>query len=377
MSDAAPAPRAAPEGGSQRPRRHGLDALRGLAVFLMIEQHVGIWLWQGPAEGTSLADYPLLVGFNALGGGAAPLFVCLAGVGSALFAASGRAGCDRTMVRRGLVLMFFGFVLNLTTPSWFSWGSWFVLHMMGFAMALAPLWRRLSTRSLLAACAAVLALTVAAQHWLDTPTVLVNARMRDTSLPGGPLRLALAEGQFPILPWLTFYLAGFVAGRWILQNRPGRVLVLGLAFATLGGVGNLTYEALSASGSLSPETGALLVRAFGLRLGFFPASITIVGFLLGGALALVAGMTWWEHRRPLAVTNPMVTMGRSSLTLLMLHVPLFRELTRPVGLWQGLTAEAALAVVLAVVAVAMLGSLLWQRRSYRYGAEWLLRRLAG
>ena len=65
-----------------KPRRLlALDALRGIAVFLMIEQHMGVWLWQGPGRGEVRLDYPLLVGFNALGGMAAPLFVSLAGGG--------------------------------------------------------------------------------------------------------------------------------------------------------------------------------------------------------------------------------------------------------------------------------------------------------
>jgi uncharacterized membrane protein len=364
-------------GSARRPRRHGLDALRGLAVLLMIEQHVGIWLWEGPGRGESLADHPVLVGFNALGGGAAPLFVCLAGVGSALFSVAGRPRSDRTMVRRGLVLMLFGLVLNLASPSWFSWGSWFVLHMMGFAMALAPLWRRMSTRSLLMLCGGVLVLTVAAQHSLATPSVLDNPRMRDVSMPGGVLRLALVEGQFPILPWLTFYLAGFVAGRWVVADRPQRIIALGAGFMALGGLGNLAYKASLWSGGFSPEASSLAFRAFGLQLGFFPASIAIVGLLLGGALVLVGLMTWWERRRPLTERNPMVTMGRASLTLLMLHVPLFRELTRPIGLWRGLSAETTLVAVLAVIAIAIAGSMAWQRIGYRGGAEWLLRRLAG
>ena len=371
---ATPSSTARPDSPSTR-RRYGLDALRGLAVFLMIEQHVGIWLWRGPDAGRSLADYPLLVGFNALGGGAAPLFVCLAGVGSALFAATARPNRDRTLVRRGLMLMLFGLALNLATPSWFSWGSWFVLHMMGFAMATAPIWRRMSSRSLLASCGLVFVGTVMAQHWLETPTLLHNHRMRDLSLPGGTFRLALAEGQFPILPWLSFYLAGFVAGRWILADRPGRIATMGLAFVALGGLGNLLYKLIGPS--LSPEAQKLFFRAFGLQLGFFPASIAIVGLLLGGALLLVAGMTRLERTRPLGPANPLVTMGRASLTLLLLHVPLFREATRPVGLWRGLSAETTLVVVMGVMALAMGGSMLWRRRGYRYGAEWLLRRVAG
>lgn len=353
-----------------KPRRLlALDALRGIAVFLMIEQHVGIWLWQGPGPGQTQLDFPVLVGFNALGGMAAPLFVTLAGMGSALMVAAARPGTDTLLVRRGLVLMLFGLALNFLTPTWFSWGSWFVLHMMGFAMALAPVWRRLPTPALLVACAVVLASTVVVQLWLHTPIPLHNERMEDTSLPGGPLRLALAEGQFPILPWLCFYLAGFVAGRWVQRGQAGRVALLGLSFAAIAGTGRL----LLASGVQHP----FIVRGFELHLGFYPASVAIVGLLLGGALVLVSFVAWLEARRPISENNPLVTLGRASLTLLMLHVVLFRELSRPIHWWRNLPAELTLTVIFAFVLLAALTTRYWQRLSYRGGAEWLLRKLAG
>ena len=56
MSDAPP-----------RKRLLGLDALRGIAVFLMIEQHLGVWLWRGPNPGERMSDYPGLMVFNATG----------------------------------------------------------------------------------------------------------------------------------------------------------------------------------------------------------------------------------------------------------------------------------------------------------------------
>lgn len=362
MTDAPPKPR----------RRLALDALRGLAVFLMIEQHVGIWVWQGAERGKSIMDYPHLVYFNALGGMAAPLFVTLAGCGSSMFVAAGRPGTDRTLVRRGLVLMLFGLALNFSSPSWFSWGSWFVLHMMGFAMALAPIWRRLPTKALLATCVAVLATTVVVRVWLQTPLALDNAFMRDTSRPGGVFRLALAESQFPILPWLTFYVAGFASGRWLLQDKPGRVALLGLSFMALGGGGH----GLMLAGVL-PKSNIYIYRAFELHLGFFPASVAIVGLLLGGALLLIAGVSAWENRRSMSARNPMVTLGRISLTLLMIHVPLFRDLSRPIGLWHGLGANEALAVVFGFFFLALVGAWFWERVQYRYGAEWLFRKLSG
>src|SRR5690606_2353965 len=128
---------------SEAPRKRllGLDALRGIAVFLMIEQHLGVWLWRGPNPGESMTDYPGLLVFNALGGGAAPAFVTLAGIGASLLI-SKRETPDVTLILRGIVVVAFGYLLSALTPSWFTWQSWFVLHLMGFGMLVTPLLRR-------------------------------------------------------------------------------------------------------------------------------------------------------------------------------------------------------------------------------------------
>jgi hypothetical protein len=68
----------------------------------------------------------------------------------------------------------------------------------------------------------------------------------------------------------------------------------------------------------------------------------------------------------------------------MLHVWLFREASRwvtigqpPHTLWRGLDAWPALAVIAVFLALALAVSRAWQRVEYRFGAEWLLRRLGG
>lgn len=355
-------------------RRLGLDALRGLAVLLMVEQHVGIWMWRGPHFGERLSNFPFLITLNALGGGAAPLFVTLAGVGAALMAARGRAGLDARFVRRGWVLWSFGVILNFLSPSWFSWGSWYVLHLMGFAIALTPLWRRWSDQHLLLAVAVIFAVSVAVQEMLGTPLVLDNERMRDVTLPGGPLRLALAEGQFPVLPWLALFLAGFLAGRCLHRGEVRRVAWLGLGMLAFGAIGHGLFR-----WGWLPLPASLARRAFGLGLGFFPCSVAMGTLLLGGALLLIAGAFWLDNRRDLSPRHPLVTLGRSSLTLLMLHVPIFRDLSRLswFGWWRALSAEQALAVVGGVLLIATALSWLWSRVDYRYGAEWALRKIAG
>jgi uncharacterized membrane protein len=338
----------------------------------MIEQHMGVWLWEGMKQGAYAVTVVPLIVFNALGGGAAPMFITLAGVGVSLMGRSARPGLDAILVRRGVVLVGFGYLLSWMTPSWFSWGSWFVLHLMGAAMATTPLWRRLSDRALLVLAFAVGCAAIAAQVWLDLPAQLNNDDMRDTSLPGGALRLALVGSQFPVLPWLGPFLVGMVAGRWIITRRFAAIARLGAITAVFGGVTALAW-------ALSPAIAAdpIGARAFGLHLGFFPASISIVAMLLGAVLLVIALVAWRDDRRPLGERNTLVVLGRASLTLLLVHVPLFREATRPIGLWHGIDATATLALIAGFVALAIALAHAWQRIDYRFGAEWLLRKLGG
>lgn len=363
-------------------RLYGLDAMRGLAVLLMIEQHLGVWLWKGPAPGMRHVDYPILASFNALGGGAAPLFVTLAGIGSGLMIAKRKAaghGVDLTLVRRGLVLMGFGLLLNFLTPSWFTWRSWFVLHLMGFGMILAPALRRLPIRALPWLAFAILALTPTVEIALGTPLDLTNLRMSGvlterlgvrTYLPYGVFRIALAEGQFPIFGWLSFFVAGLAAGHAISEGETKRVIALGLLFLGVGFILTLIGLAVPFTRGSWPH---LVTR---MHIPFFPASPALLAMLCGGVLLLAGVVLRASHRFPLHASHPMVTLGRGSLSLLLLHVYLFRELSRPIKLWRSLEPGPALGVLAGFTLVAFILCWLWQRIDYRFGTEWLLRKLA-
>jgi uncharacterized membrane protein len=355
----------------------GLDALRGIAVFLMIEQHLGVWLWRGLGPGESmLRDYPGLLIFNALGGGAAPAFVTLAGIGSSLLVNARTArgqNPDRTLALRGIVVLGFGYLLSYRTPSWFSWQTWFVLHLMGLGMLLTPLLRRLPTSALLGLGLAVLGATGFVQAALDVPLDLDNdymsGRSRHSPQSWTALRIMVAEGQFPIFPWFAFYLAGLACGRWIANGTLERIWMLAGGLAACASVGlllRLTH----------PVAASVAGRSSALRIPFFPASPTLVSLLLVVVLLGIWAMMAWERRWPLREANPIVTLGRASLTLLILHVWLFREATRPIGVWQALEIWPAFAVLVGFLVVATVGARLWQRVDYRFGAEWLLRKLA-
>ncbi len=353
-----------------RSRLATLDALRGLSVLAMIHQHVSIWLWRGPDPGLTNFDYPGLVALNVAVVIGAPLFFALSGVGTAMLARdANRPGLDSQLLRRGMVLLGFGLLVNLVTPSWFSWGSFFALHLMGLSIALAPLWRRLSDRGLLLLVAAILFATPFVQAWLELPAELTNSEMRDVDQPGGVLRLALAASQYSMLPWAATFLAGMWAGRMIDAGRLRPLVVAGMALVAVGALGHLAVVLTAAA---DPQ---VLWRAFNIKVGWFPAPISIVMLLLGPVLWVLAAAVRREQRRPLANDNMLVTIGRMSLSVFIIHAPLFRELSRPVGIWSALDPITTLAVVAGFTGLCLWLSRRWARVDYRWGAEWWLRRL--
>ena len=184
------------------------------------------------------------------------------------------------------------------------------------------------------------------------------------------LRIAVAEGQFPIFPWFSFYLAGLACGRFIAHDRLRDVAMLAGSVLTVGLLG------VAARTLLPAVPSSALGRTTALTVPFFPASPTLAALLLGVVLLGIAAVMAWDARRPLSDDNVIVTLGRASLTLLIVHVWLFREATRPIGVWQALGIGETFAVISGFVVIAALGSWAWQRIDYRYGAEWLLRKLA-
>lgn len=348
-----------------------LDALRGAAVMAMIHQHVSIWLWRGPDEGLTNLDYPALVALNVIVVPGAPLFFALSGIGTTMLARNpDRPGLDAQLVRRGLVLLAFGLLVNLLTPSWFSWGSFFALHLMGLSIMLAPIWRRLGDRTLLATAVVFLAATPFVQAWLDLPSELTNPEMRDVDRPGGVFALMLGASQYSMLPWSATFLVGMWAARMIDRGALGTLWRTGAVLIAAGGLGHL---ALVLSGAGEPD---ILWRAFRVKVGWFPAPLSIVLPLLGLVLWILAVAVRRDLRSPLPHDHALATLGRVSLTVFMLHAPLFRELSRPAGLWSALDPVATLGVVAALTVLALWLARLWSRVDFRWGAEWWLRRLA-
>lgn len=381
----APAPSTASPKSS---RLSGLDALRGVAVILMVGQHLCMWLWRGPLPGQSQLDYPLILSISAAGGLAAPLFITLAGCGAALsYQSSAPQHPDLRLCFRAVALLFLAYILSALTPSWFTWKSFYVLHLIAFGLAFAPLLKRLPQTAIFAGVALWAVATAVLQDKLGLPSIFGNAYM--SARPGqlhidpagwaAALR-ALAAGHFPLFPWLIPFALGFAFARGLAPPKasapnpaptPKNNLRLALIVLTL----SLAALALGASGVISRTQAPWLYRLCSSNVPFFPASPAMVGSLSGLSLLLMALITRLREHPLWSAHATLTQVGRVSLSVLMLHLPLFRELSRPVGLWRGLSPLQTVAVLGAFVAFILWAAPQWRKIGFRYGAEWLFRQV--
>jgi len=349
-------------------RLQTLDTLRGVAVVLMMQQHLVYWMWDREGENMRhlMSRYPLTVVFNGLGGLAAPLFTVLAGV-SAMFLWKKTApkSVVPVFLTRGLFIMAMGYILNILTPSWFSPGSWYILHVIGFSLCITPAVLKIPRPFYPILIVLFVFLAYAMQQHLHTPSFLSNKRMGDITVTGGVFRLAFFEGHFPIFPWLGFFLSGMYAHHLYTHHSPIRqflfptsVLLLSVLLAGLGAL------LQSPEPAIQKLTG---IRAILYPLNPVPAFALIAAAVL---LCLLALHRWF-------FTTPLLrAMGHASLSILLFHVIVFREGSIRLDLHQLLPHNQAVLFVIAVIGGTAVLVLFWRKAGMKYGLEWLMRILA-
>ncbi len=206
-----------------------LDAMRGLAILLMVQDHAFDWWLRG-------AFHPTLWGrvTEFLGTLAAPLFLFLMGMSLALsrkkrlLAGTSTVQYAIRQVRRGLFLILQGYLVTILT---FYNGqnaaeicAWDVLHCLGLSMIVAlPL-------TLLGAWPITALVTVAtafASPWIGAwaPAPYIGVWLNGT---GG-------ISYFPLLPFATYALLGLTIGQILVlcdgSQRATRRLMLTLVIA--------------------------------------------------------------------------------------------------------------------------------------------------
>ncbi|HOP64895.1 MAG TPA: heparan-alpha-glucosaminide N-acetyltransferase domain-containing protein [Spirochaetota bacterium] len=344
-----------------------IDSLRGLAVLFMVQQHLIAWLWDKKWISYSITfpEHPVMLSLNFAGNFAAPIFILLAGTGAALLEEKRTRKTE--YFRRGLFILLCGYALNILSPHWFRPGSWYVLHTIGFSIIIAPLLLRFKNSYLLPLAVLIIIIPGFIRTWLQTPLTTGNSFMNDLSRGGGILRLALAEGHFPIFPWIAFFIAGIICCRWIKAGRRGHILysaaLLFISGTILKGLYNYGYFF---------ATGGKFFRLFVFTPYIYPASPSLVFILTGIAMAFFYLFTFIKKNSlPVRVT---ASTGRLSLTWFFIHIVLFNEIFRLAGIHRNLPAAGTLLIITATFVSILFFSSRWGSWGYRFSIEQLMRR---
>lgn len=347
-----------------------LDFLRGIAVLLMVQQHTGYWFWQsGGNIGSLITKYPVMVIMNGLGGLAAPLFIALAGAGTTLSFTAGKN--DRTIFLRGLLLIVFGYLLNLLTPGWFAPWSWYVLHLIGLCMCLSPFLRRLNATILFITAFIIVASSVCLLSYYGMPRYFSNSFMRGTCSAAGILKLAAFSGNFPVFPWMALFISGMACGRWINSGRHINIIKTASVFLLTALLLFLVKQ-----GSFHFFNNAWGHRLLMVNLYMYPAYPVQFLALSAVTLLLIHSLLAAGTKYSFSKSNIIVLLGRASLSIFIIHIVVIRNFMSSSGLWQSFSAAATLLLQLAVIAVIMMLVYFWNRIEFRYGFEWILRRVA-
>jgi uncharacterized membrane protein YeiB len=385
-----------PADTSSTGRLIGIDLARGLAVFGMYSAHVGPDVTVGgpvgflleTARGRSSALFALLAGFS---------LVIITGRPLPRTGRSGRQAVAR-IAMRAVVLVALGYVLTALDTS-----VDVILSFYGLLfLAVLPLYRlRAGTLALLAAASALI-----------TPQVLYAIRQSietgnwSNAVTGGdPLaRISgtdgmvelLFTGEYPVLTWAPYLIAGMAVARLDLTRSGVRSLLAfiggALAFVGYGGSWlalHLVPRALTAVAAATDggsATSAWWSDTVGTPDGSTPAAWLLVAAphsqttfsILGNTgvamVVLVACLTVAERMPRLTrLARPVAAVGMIALTVYVLHIV---ALWFFVDVWYVAAIEGetmfALPVLLAFIAGAMLLAAVWTRFFRRGPLEHLL-----
>ncbi len=309
-------------------RIRAIDWVRGLVIWLMTVDHAGLFD-AGHLHGDNFAKWT--PGTELPAGEfltrwithlCAPTFVLLAGASLALSSEKrrGEPGQTRFIVTRGLLIA-------AIDPLWMSLGFtgyqravFQVLYAIGISMVCMAWLRRLPSPVLLVAAIAIQLFGELGQEihphsqpWYALWTYLV--------VGGKPFDGA--NCSYPLLPWLSIMMAGWVLGRWLLAPRDNAtrartmaligvaLLVVFVVVRGIDGYGNW---------HLHRDANDLLQW---LHVNKYPPSITFTTLELGIGFLLLAGFTAIDDpsapRRPL---RALALYGSTAFFYYLLHVHL-------------------------------------------------------
>lgn len=273
------------------PRLFGVDAARGVALLGMFAAHT---IFGG--------------GERVFDGRSAILFATVAGVSLGLISGGAhppppgeRSATRLTVVIRGGVLVVLGLVLTTFLRPPIA----VILDYYGFAFLLliAVLFVGRPVLALLAAVIAVAAPSIVA-------AVTDGVPYENIAEPVQVFARWLFYGEYPMLTWLAFLLAGLLLARADLRQRPTATLALafGTLAAALGYGSTLLIPGITAEAHSG--TTAEVVGSGGVAVA-----------IIGGLSLLDSATGWGEHGARVLrfVLTPIAAAGAMALTLYTAH----------------------------------------------------------
>lgn len=348
-----------------------LDLAKGLAVIFMIVQHIGMWMWSTPWSKiiTNFKDHPIFIILCTFSGISAPIFLFSAGAGA--FLLMEKLNDNKLIIKRGIFILILAYIHNLTITHWFNYGSWYVLHLIGFSFLLVPVLKKMKFSSIITLIIGIVIFTYLIQAGLKTPLILNNKNMSDMTLEFAILRLALVEGHFPIFPWLTLFLIGFISVPIFLDSRKTiQILLVGFSLLLMGAL-------LVALGSAYPELreNTLYMRLLYIKPRFYPLILPMLLFLTGLILIIMQLLKFLCGKLKIGENNPLVVLGRFSMTIFFTHIyvkfflyqfKLNQTFSKPVTM-----------ITLICVILFFTGLAYWAKHiNYKFTLEGLLRRVS-
>lgn len=252
----------------------------------------------------------------------APVFVLLAGASLALSAEKrkGQPGQTRFIVTRGLFIA-------LLDPLWMSLGfAGFkriiaqVLFAIGMSMVCMAFLRRFSSKVLLAGAIAIQVLAELSEAW--HPEVQPLKSLWAYLFIGGPA-FWKAVCPYPLMPWLSIMMAGWVVGRWWLEPRSNADRVrtlLAIAVALLGVF--LVVRGIDGYGNWNLHREGPGVLQW-LHVAKYPASLSYTTLELGIGFGLLALFTALDDpSKPRRAFAPLMLFGSTAFFYYLWHVHL-------------------------------------------------------
>jgi len=309
-------------------RVRAIDWVRGLVMMLMTVDHAGSIFDEAHMHGDSARWTPgsplppgefLTRWITHL---CAPTFILLAGASLALSAdkRKGQPGQTRFIVTRGL------FIAALD-PLWMSLGfasyRMFVcqvLFAIGMSLVCMAGLRRLSSTALLAGAAVIQGAGELSVRW--QPTAQPWQALWRFLFIGGPV-FGRAVCAYPVVPWLSIMMMGWVLGRWLLgdETREARVRTLALVGGCLLAV-FAVVRGVDGYGNWNLHRDSMEVLQW-LHVAKYPPSLAFTGLEVGLAFLLLAGfMALDDPAQPRRRLAPLSLFGSTAFFYYLLHVHL-------------------------------------------------------